>query len=77
LQRSGLEALHCLEHRVFDLAQAGSRMRLAPGDQLSPYCVAQRPPPRQQAIQFLLIHMLLPPALSGRPERYFTGLRKT
>jgi hypothetical protein len=65
LQRSGLEALHRLEHRVFDLTQAGFRMRLTPRYELMTNCVAQHSPPRQHAIQFLLIHRLLPPALSA------------
>jgi hypothetical protein len=77
LQRSRLEALHRLEHCVFDLTQIGSRMRLAPGYELMSNCVAQRPPPRQHVIQIFFIHMLLPPAPIGRPERHFTGLRKT
>jgi len=65
LERSRLQALHRLEHRVLDLRQAGSRMRLTPDYELTPNSVAQRPPARQHAIQFLLIHMLLPPALSA------------
>jgi hypothetical protein len=65
LQRSGLQALHRLEHRVFDLTQAGFRMRLAPRYELTSNRVAQHSPPRQHAIQFLLIHLLLPPAPSA------------
>jgi len=77
LQRSGLEALHRLEHRVFDLTQVGFRMRLAPRYELTSNRVAQHSPPRQHAIQFLLIHLLLPARAIGGPERYFTGLRKS
>jgi hypothetical protein len=78
LERLRLQALHRLEHRVLDLPQAGSRMRFTPGDELTSNSVAQHPPARQHAIQFLLIHIPLPPALSlGRPETHFTGLRKT
>jgi len=65
LERSRLQALHPLEHRVLDLRQAGSRMRLTPGYELTSNSVAQRPPAWQHAIQFLLIHRLLPPALSA------------
>ena len=76
MQRSGLEALHRLEHRVFNLTQAGFRMRFAPRDELTSNCVAQHPPPRQHAIQVLLVHVLLHARVISEPERHFTGLRK-
>jgi len=59
LQCSRLQALHRLEHRVFDLRQARCWMRLAPGNHFTSHRVAQRPPPRKLSIPFLLIHLQL------------------
>jgi hypothetical protein len=46
LQRSRLKALHRLEHRVLDLRQAGSRMSLAPRNQLPCHSFARGLPAR-------------------------------
>ena len=65
MQRSGLEALHRLEHRVFNLTQAGFRMRLTPRYQLPRHCLARRLPARQHLLEVILVHGCSDPALSA------------
>src|SRR5216684_3262840 len=50
LQRSRLQALHRLEHRVLDLRQVGARMSLAPRNKLPCHRLARRLPARQHPL---------------------------
>jgi Domain of unknown function (DUF4158) len=54
-QRSRLQALHRLEHRVLDLRQAGSRMSLPPRYQLPCNRVARGLPARQHPLHVVLV----------------------
>jgi hypothetical protein len=56
LQRARLQTLHCLEHRLLDLRQIGSRMSLAPRDKFPCHRLARRLPARQRPLQIVLVH---------------------
>jgi len=76
LQRSGLEALHRLEHRVFDLTQAGFRMRLTPRNKLLCNRLARGCQPG--GLRSMSCSSIAAPACPiGKPDAHFTGLRKT
>ena len=76
-QRPRLQLLHRLEHCVLNLSQRGFRMHSPPLRQLARHSLACDLPPRQDLLDLVLAHAIPPAAIYGRPERHFTGLRKT